>query len=258
MKNIYFISDAHLGFNEDEIETKKQRKILDFLEYILLKKKAAELYLLGDLFDFWFEWYHVIPKYWFPVLFQLRKLVESGITVTFVSGNHDFYPGSYLQKAIGLKCVNESCEFEMNNKRFFVAHGDGYAKKDRGYRLLKKVIRSRLSIFLFKTFISADLGMQIARWASKSSRRLVNINRSLWVEEYYRFAQKKFSEGFDYVLLGHLHYPIIKEENQGGKTFACCGDWMNHFSYCKYDGKRLTLEYWENDTIAGSGTVNNR
>ena len=245
MKNIYFIADAHLSFKVDEIEKEKRKKLRDFLEYIMIKGEAKELYLVGDLFDFWFEWYHVVPKYWFPVLYQLRKIVESGITVTFLPGNHDFYPGSYLQTEIGLKCFKESCEFERDGKRFFVAHGDGYAQKDRGYRLLKRIIRSPVSIFLYKTFISADLGMQLARWASKSSRELVNIDKSAWAEEYYRFAQKKFDEGFDYVILGHLHYPLVKEDNQMGTIFVSCGDWMTQFTYCKYDGKRLTVEYWK-------------
>jgi len=245
MKNIYFIADAHLSFKVDEIEKEKRKKLLDFLEYIMIKGEAKELYLVGDLFDFWFEWYHVIPKYWFPVLYQLRKLVESGITVTFLPGNHDFYPGSYLQKEIGLKCFKESCEFEMDGKRFFVAHGDGCAQKDRGYRLLKRIIRSPVSVFLYKTFIPADLGMQLARWASKSSRQLVNIDKSAWAEEYYRYAQKKFDQGFDYVILGQLHYPLVKEDSQSGKIFVSCGDWMTQFTYCKYDGKRLTLEYWD-------------
>jgi len=245
MKNIYFIADAHLSFKVDEIETGKRKKLRDFLEYIMIKGEAKELYLVGDMFDFWFEWYHVIPKYWFPVLYQLRKLVESGITVTFLPGNHDFYPGSYLQKEIGLRCFKESCEFEMDNKRFFVAHGDGYAQKDRGYRLLKRIIRSPVSIFLYKTFIPADLGMQLARWTSKSSRKLVNIDKSAWAEEYYRFAQKKFAGGFDYVILGHLHYPLVKEDRQRKTIFVSCGDWMTQFTYCKYDGKRLTLENWK-------------
>ena len=98
MKNIYFIADAHLSFKVDEREKEKRKKLHDFLEFIMIKGEAKELYLVGDLFDFWFEWYHVIPKYWFPVLYQLRKLVESGITVTFIPGNHDFYPGSYPLK----------------------------------------------------------------------------------------------------------------------------------------------------------------
>jgi UDP-2,3-diacylglucosamine hydrolase len=252
MKNIYFISDAHLSIREDKPEKEKRRKLLDFLEYIMADGETRALYLVGDLFDFWFEWYHVIPKYWFPILYRLRQVVDSGIAVTFITGNHDFYVGSYLQEEIGLKCFNESCEFEVGAKRFFVAHGDGFARKDRGYRLLKKIIRNSLAIFLFKTFISADLGIQLARWTSHTSRQLVDIDKSVWAKEYHQFAQKKFHQGFDYVILGHIHYPIIKENDPKEKVFVCCGDWMTYFSYAKYDGKRLSLEYWRDPLEKGS------
>lgn len=242
MRNIYFLSDAHLAFKENDIEVEKRKKLLAFLEHVGNDRKAAALYLVGDIFDFWFEWYHVVPKYWFPVLFRFRQLMEAGIKVHFITGNHDFYTGTYLEKEIGVTCFNECCEFEKDSKRFFVAHGDGYAKKDRGYRLLKRVIRNPFSTFLYKTFISADLGMQVARWFSHSSRQLRKTKKSAWAEEYYRFAQKKFDQGFDYVVLGHIHYPMRKE--QGGKVYVNCGDWMNHFTYGKYDGKDLTLEHF--------------
>ena len=245
MKNIYFISDAHLSIKEDSLEIEKRRKLLDFLDYIMTDGETRELYLVGDLFDFWFEWYHVIPKYWFPVLYRLRQVVDSGITVSFITGNHDFYTGSYLQEEIGLRCFKGSCEFQVKEKRFFVAHGDGYAKKDWGYRLLKKIIRSPLAIFLYKTLIPADLGIQLARWVSHSSRQLVNIDKSSWAEEYYQFARKKFLQGFDYVILGHIHYPIKKENEPMKKTFVCCGDWMTYFSYARFDGNQLSLEYWQ-------------
>jgi len=233
------MSDAHLSFKENGLEKEKRKKLAAFLEYIMADSNARELYILGDLFDFWFEWYHVIPKYWFPILYQFRKVIEAGITVNFITGNHDFYTGNYLEKEVGIHCFNEYREFERDSKRFFVAHGDGYAKKDRGYRLLKRIIRHPLAIFLYKTFISADLGMQIAKWTSHSSRELVKIKKAAWAEEYYKFAQKKFKSGFDYVVLGHIHYPMIK--NDEGKTYVNCGDWMTQFTYGKYDGSQLTL-----------------
>ena len=242
MKNIYFISDAHLAFYENEIETGKRKKLLEFLDYIGKDKNASALYLVGDLFDFWFEWYHVVPKYWFSILHRLRCLIEAGVVVNFITGNHDFYTGSYLEKEIGIKCSDEFCTFQVGGKRFFVAHGDGYAAKDRGYRFLKKIIRNRFSIFLYKTFISADLGMQIAKWFSYSSRKLVKIEKTSWAEEYSHFAQKKFEEGFDFVVLGHIHFPMIREEN--GKIYVNCGDWMTRFTYAKYNGEKLTLNHW--------------
>lgn len=240
MKNIYFISDVHLAFKEDDPEKEKRKKLLDFLNSI--SRDAKELYILGDLFDFWYEWYHVIPKYWFPVLFRLRKMVEAGIKINLITGNHDFFTGKYLENEIGIICFNEYREFDIGSKRFFAAHGDGYAKKDRGYRLLKKIIRNPMSKFLYKTFISADLGVQIAKWTSYSSRKLVRIEKLSWIEEYYEFARGKFSEGFDYVLLGHIHAPLIRKED--GNVYINCGDWIAHFTYAKYDGQSLTLHHW--------------
>jgi UDP-2,3-diacylglucosamine hydrolase len=246
MNNIYFISDAHLSFDETELEKEKRQKLLAFLEYLAADGKASELYILGDLFDFWFEWYHVVPKYWFPVLYQFKRLIDSGITVNFVTGNHDFYIGNYLEKEIGIRCFNECHEFERDSKHFFVAHGDGYAKEDRGYRLLKKVIRNRMSIFLYRTFISPDLGMKIARWASSSSRRWAKIEKHAWAEQYYSFARKKFNEGFDYVVLGHIHFPMIRANESSEKIYVNCGDWISQFTYAHYDGSRLMLKQWSN------------
>ncbi|MCU0287194.1 MAG: UDP-2,3-diacylglucosamine diphosphatase [Acidobacteria bacterium] len=243
MKNIYFISDAHLAFKETEIEIVKRKKLLAFLDFITKDNNAGALYLVGDLFDFWFEWYHVVPKYWFPILYRLKQLKESGIQVNFITGNHDFYTGKYLEKEIGINCFNEYCEFQAASKRFFVAHGDGYARADRGYRFLKRVIRNPVSVFLYKTFIPADLGMNIARWCSNSSRRLVKIEKHAWAGEYHKFAQEKFAQGYDYVILGHIHFPMRVE--QDNKVYINCGDWMVHFTYAKYNGSTLMLENWK-------------
>lgn len=245
MSNIYFISDAHLGFDRSPAELEKRKKLLALLEFIRNDKDATALYLVGDIFDFWFEWYHVVPRYWFDILFQLKKLIGSGIAVHFITGNHDFHTGSFLESEIGIHCYDESHQFEIDGKTFFVAHGDGLAKEDRGYRLLKKLIRNRFSIFLFKTFLSADLGMQIAKWTSHSSRQLVKIEKHAWAEEYYRFAREKFNQGVHYVIMGHIHFPMVKEDQDSGNTYLNTGDWMTRFSYGKYDGSRLTLNFWD-------------
>ncbi len=248
-KNLYFVSDAHLSFKETEAEQTKRKKLVEFLQFIEKDEESAALYLVGDIFDFWFEWYHLVPKYWFGILHQLKKLTDKGIEVHFITGNHDFYTGSYLHKEVGLTCHDEAAIFEHNGKRFFVAHGDGYAKKDRGYRLLKRIIRNRLSIFLYKTFYPPDLGMQTAKWFSKSSRQLVRIEKTAWAKEYHEFAKTKLEEGFDIVVLGHIHFPMLEKEGPEGKedekAYLNCGDWMNRYSYGKYDGESLSLHTWE-------------
>jgi len=240
MKKIYFISDIHLAFNITEAEQKKRKELFAFLETIT--KDAKELYILGDLFDFWFEWYHVIPKYWFSIIFHFKQMIKNGITINLIKGNHDFYLGKFLKEEIGINCYGENREFIEKEKRFFVAHGDGYAKKDRAYRLLKKIIRNPVSIFLYKTFISADVGVQLAKWTSYSSRNWVPSKKEVWRDEYYQFAKKKFAQGFDYVILGHLHAPDMKKENH--KTYINCGDWIRECSYAVFDGQNLTLKWW--------------
>lgn len=241
MTNIYFLSDVHLGFKNSEREQLKRKKLQAFLNHI--QKDARELYILGDLFEFWFEWIHVIPKYWSGVLHQFRKMTEAGINIHLIAGNHDFYMGEYLQKEIGLECHSDSLEFTVNRKHFFIAHGDGLARNDRGYRLLKRIIRNPVSISLFRTLIPADLGIQLAKWTSVSSRNLMSRKKFFWEEEYFKFAETKFGQGFDYVILGHLHIPQIRES--AGKTYVNCGDWIQSFSYACYDQNSLTLNSWE-------------
>lgn len=242
MANIYFISDAHLLFDNTPHESQKRQKLLDFMDSLLKEGPHTQLYILGDLFDFWFEWYHVIPKYWFPILYKLKQLADSQISVTLITGNHDFYTGTFLEKEVGIHCYPESYHFEAEGKRIFAAHGDGYAREDWGYRILKKIIRHPLSIFLYKTFLPSDWGMQIARWTSHSSRKLVKFDKHRWSEEYYQYARSKFAEGFDIVVLGHIHFPTRKEENN--KVYINCGDWLTHFTYARFDGKHFTLETW--------------
>ncbi len=238
--NIYFISDVHLLFEEDEKEKQKREKLYDFFEYV--KKKGDLLVIAGDLFDFWYEWKHVIPMYWFPVIHKMRNLIESGVKIAFVTGNHDFEWGDYFSKSVGIHCFSETMELEAGGKKFFIAHGDGFAKKDRGYRFLKKLTRNRVSKFLFKTFVHPDLGMHISKWASHSSRKIVNIDKQAWSEEYFEYAKSKFSGGFDYVIMGHLHTPLRRED--GKNVYINTGDWIDHFSYGYYDGKYLTLNFW--------------
>jgi UDP-2,3-diacylglucosamine hydrolase len=245
MKSIYFISDIHLSFNLSEAEKKKRGRLYAFLDF--LHEDAEQLFILGDLFDFWFEWVHVIPKYWFPVLYRFKRMIQHGIKINMVWGNHDFFLGEYLEKEIGIRSLGESHEFSLDNKRFFIAHGDGLAKQDRGYRLLKKIIRSPVSIFLYRTLIPADLGIQLAKWTSQSSRKLVNKKKQAWSEEYYQFARNKFSNGIDDVILGHLHVPVIRKDGQ--KIYINCGDWLSEFTFARYRNHKLSLQHWTENKV---------
>lgn len=241
MEHIYFISDVHLSLVNGEAESRKREKLLGFLDSIT--QPRAALYILGDLFDFWFEWHHVIPKYWWNILYKFRQMKEAGMELHFITGNHDFYTGRFLEESVGMTCWDDAAVFEAGGKRFYAAHGDGLAAKDKGYRFLKRVIRHPLSIFLFKNLIPADWGMQLAKWTSHTSRELKQIDQVAWSEEYFRFAEGKFDEGFDVVLLGHVHLPMIREKK--GQVYVNCGDWLNHRTYVEFDGRDIHLKKWE-------------
>ena len=243
MKNIYFISDVHLDLNRDKDTEYRKENLIAFLESI--EKKASKIVFVGDLFDFWFEWYYVIPGYHFDLFAKLKEMIKDGTEIIYLTGNHDFHLSNFLTKEIGLKCVDESYSFTKNDKKFFVAHGDGYAKIDSGYRLLKKIIRNKISIFLFKTFIHPDLGIKIAKWTSGSSRKYRSIDRSKWRDEYFDYAKEKFKESYNYVILGHLHDPVLEESE--GNFYLNTGDWINHFSYGVFDGEKLELKYYSQE-----------
>lgn len=235
----YFLSDLHLSFWPDDFEIAKQNKLFAFLNTL---EQPCRIVFMGDLFDFWFEWYHVVPKYHFRLFHKLRNLIESGSEIHFVTGNHDFYYDKYFSDEIGMICHDETMELNLDGKKIFIGHGDGYAKKDSGYRLLKKIIRNKISIFLFKTFIPPDLGLKIAKITAESSRKYRQIPHSEWGEEYYQWAKNKFSAGYDFVLLGHIHYPVRKEEN--GKVYINTGDWQKYCSYAVYENGELELNYF--------------
>lgn len=239
MDKIYFISDIHLKFEKSDFETEKLTKLNIFLD--MVEKDGKILVMNGDIFDFWFEWYHTVPKYHFNLFFRLRKLIDKGVEIRYVTGNHDFYLREYLTDEIGLKCFEDFTEFEFDNKKFYCGHGDGYAKSDKGYRVLKKVLRHPVSKFLFRTFIHPDLGIELAKMTSHSSRTYRKPDRKKWEPEYYEAAEKQFNKGIDYVLFGHLHLSS-RVEREDKKTYINTGDFITLFTYAVYENGELKLE----------------
>ena len=235
---IYFLSDLHLKLDKKPETENSKKKLLSFLDFI--ENDAKEIVLAGDFFDFWYEWLFVIPAFHFDILYRLRSLTDKGIKVTYIAGNHDFMLGKFLTESIGLNCVRDDYIFEEDGKKFFVSHGDGLAASDGGYRILKAVLRSKISNFLFRTLIHPDLGIFLANLTSKSSRRYRHVDRSKWKNEYFDFAAGKIREGFDFVVLGHLHLPEVRGSGNG--VYLNSGDWINYFSYGSYCNGKLTLE----------------
>jgi len=238
----YFISDVHLGEQPESIEKKRVKQFIDFLREV--EQSASAVFFVGDLFDFWFEYKYVIPKKHFSVINQLARMREKDISITYLAGNHDFWLGRFFDRELGIQTAEDEWTEEIEGKQFFLYHGDGVAKKDYGYRFLKKLLRNRVSIKIYR-WIHPDWGIPFARFVSGSSRHYTNRIDLHDHSDYIEFAQKRFSEGYDYVIMGHRHNPFVHEEN--GKKYINLGDWIYYFSYAVFDGNKLEIRYYKTD-----------
>ena len=238
-QKVYFISDAHLGENNSQVEKAKEDRLIAFLRHI--SHDAAFLYVVGDLFDFWFEYKQAVPAWHHRVLHQLAALVRQGTRVIYVAGNHDFWLGDFFTREVGMEVSPGPMAVEHQGLKLFVAHGDGLAGKDKGYRILKKILRHPLNIWLYRQ-IHPDIGIPLAKLVSSSSRAYTDQRALELVAEYEQAAQQKLSQGFDAVILGHSHYPILR--HFGEKTYLNIGDWITHFTYGMLQGGNLILQRW--------------
>jgi UDP-2,3-diacylglucosamine hydrolase len=235
---LYVFSDAHLGCGSDEQETAKVAKIGELLA--LVRKDGDRLIILGDLFDFWFEYKHAIPKEHTEVLLMLRELVRDGIRVDYVSGNHDFWMDDYFESQIGVNLHRDNLELEYAGRLMYLTHGDGLAKADWGYRILKRILRNRVNIWLYRK-LPTDWAIPLAKWVSGSSRNYTSRRDHTFAPDYERFAEQKLGEGYQAVFIGHLHIPVIKKFDTG--TYINTGDFIHHFSYGRVDDAGVELRF---------------
>jgi UDP-2,3-diacylglucosamine hydrolase len=236
MKYTYFISDVHIPVNRDEAENNRLHIFLKFLDEI--KESAKRIFIVGDLFDFWFEYKYVIPKAHFIVLHHLAKLKEQGIDMHYLAGNHDFWLGTFLRDEMGIATYQDTWSGKIGNKQFFLYHGDGVARRDVGYRFIKRIFRSRLNIILYR-LLHPDFGIPFAHKVSGTSRNYTKRIDMQDEQDYLNFARKQFEQGYDFVLMGHRHTPLRHEEN--GKVYINLGDWLENFTYARFDGVTLEL-----------------
>lgn len=240
MSYSYFISDVHLGMSNSKSERQKERRLLSFLDHVAIS--GERLFIVGDLFDFWFEYRTVIPRGYMRTLSALNHLREIGKELHYIAGNHDFWMRDFMPTELNIQIHFDAFEYELNGKRFWFHHGDGIAADDGGYRFLKKVFRNKANIFLY-SLIHPDVGIPLAKWVSHRSRNHTTKKGPPDDSDYRALAHQKFREGFDYVLFGHLHSPILQE--YGEKSYLNLGDWINHFTYAVFDGEELKLLTWK-------------
>ena len=235
-QSVYFVSDAHLGSGPQH--DLRVRTLVAFLRSI--QDSASEVYVLGDLFDFWFEYKHAIPKGHFRVLRALAELVEAGVRVHYLGGNHDFWCGSYLSREVGLTVHPRPIRVEHQGRKLFLAHGDGLGPGDTGYRILKKVLRNPVAIALYRT-IHPDLGIPFAYKVSKTSREYTAGLEVLLGRMSRHVISPQMRDGVDAVVIGHIHVPIHRT-GPGAMDFLIIGDWLENFTYVKLTGGAFHLE----------------
>lgn len=227
MEDTYlFISDIHLGLQSKETENKKERLLVEFLNSTAINCK--ELFIVGDLFDFWFEYKRVYPKGFFRTLTALQDLTEKGIKVHYFIGNHDFMHRNFFVDEIGASLYENPIEVTSNGKKFFIGHGDGLVKNDYGYLVLKKVMRNKGIQKLF-SLIHPDLGIGLASLTSKGSRSYTSKKDYGEVDGLFEAAKKQIDNGFDYVIFGHLHKRIQQKYKDG--YYINLGSWLDKPCY---------------------------
>ena len=240
MSKTYFISDAHLGLGSKEEEREKEQRIVKFLQCIA--SDAKQLFIVGDLFDAWFEYKTVIPKGYHRLLTQLEDLVQKNIVVHYLAGNHDYWMGNFFHDELGIRVYHDAFETTIDGKRFLIHHGDGLATNDIGYKILKKILRNPTAIWLYK-WIHPDIGIGIAKASSKKSRHYTSNKDYGETDGMVNFATKKIGEGIDVVVMGHRHEPMYKKIGNG--LYVNLGDWIAHHTYAEVVNGNVELKTWQ-------------
>ncbi len=244
MKKIFFFSDVHFGLQDKQHEKEKELRVLSFLSHV--QQNGEQLFILGDLFDYWFEYKYVVPRGYHHILSRLAALVESGVKVHYVAGNHDFWLKDFFPDELGIPVYKDPFGIDLRGKRFFIHHGDGLAVNDAGYRILKKILRSRISIFLY-SLVHPDWTAPVARGSSKTSREYTGNKDFGETDGMVNFATGKIGEGYDYVIMGHRHQP--QEKKIDGGLYLNLGDWISYNTYAEFDGRNIQLKEWKTETV---------
>ena len=233
---VYFVSDAHFGIPLPGCELQKPL-FFDFLEGVSLD--ASDLFIVGDLFDFWIEYRYAIRPDYFSILHALKKVSERGVRIHYLAGNHDFALGPFLEQEIGISIHCNDYDALIQGKKVYIFHGDGLLRRDVGYRILRKILRSRVNQFLFK-LLHPDLGVLIGAFCSGTSRKYLRVHLSdEIIEEYRDHALKSLKKGNDLVIFGHTHRGDLCHYESG--VYLNTGSWLINYNYATMRNGEVSL-----------------
>jgi len=247
MKNVYFLSDAHLGSWALQHQRMQERRLVRFLDSI--KEKAAAVYLLGDMFDFWYEYKYVVPKGYTRFLGKLSELTDMGVEVHYFTGNHDIWAYGYLERECGVILHKKPLTVEIYGKIFYLAHGDGLGDPSHGFKFIRSVFHNRACQWAFSN-IHPRWGVWFGQtWAKHSRMKRVNGEEPAFMgeerEPLIRYTKKyiQYHSNVDYFIYGHRHIEIDLQLTKKARVIVL-GDWISQFSYVVYDGDHLFMSQY--------------
>ena len=235
----YFISDIHFGLEDKTKETEKENALIELINSI---EADSELIILGDLFDYWFEYKYVIQKGYYRFFAALKNASERNVKIHYLIGNHDFLHRDFFRTEFSAEVYEDNTELEINGKKFYLAHGDGLLPNDKGYLILKKIFRNKFFQKLY-SFLHPDLGIAIAKRTSKKSRDYTQQKDYGEQNALLKFAERKIDEGFDYIVMGHSHKKEIYKYKDG--FYVNLGSWIEKPYYGVFDGNKFQVLTWE-------------
>ena len=245
-KKIYFASDQHLGAPTPQFSFPREKKFVAWLDEV--KGDAEAIFLLGDLFDFWFEYKTVVPKGFVRVLGKLAEIRDSGVPIYFFVGNHDLWMDDYFETELNIPVFHDLKEFEFNNKKFLIGHGDGKGPGDLGYKRMKKIFTNSFFKRLFR-WIHPDLGVKFGQYLSVKNKLISGEEdvKFLGAENEWlvKYAQRRLeTQHFDFFVVGHRHLPLEIQISKNSK-YINLGDWIGYFTYGVFDGETFELKKFQ-------------
>ncbi|SHK42669.1 UDP-2,3-diacylglucosamine diphosphatase [Epilithonimonas mollis] len=245
-KKVYFASDQHFGGSDIAESRKREERFIRWLDQI--RNDGQVLFLMGDLFDFWHEWKYVVPKGYIRVLGKIAELKDSGIAIYFFVGNHDLWMKNYFEEELGIPVFFEKRYYEINAKKFLLAHGDGLGPGDKGYKRMKKLFTNPLAQWAFR-WLHPDIAMRIANYMSQKNKLISGEEDQKFLGEdkefLIQYSKKKLeTEKIDYFVFGHRHLPLIFDLGADSK-YINLGDWISYFTYGVFDGEQFELKKFE-------------
>ncbi|WP_299502334.1 UDP-2,3-diacylglucosamine diphosphatase [Mucilaginibacter sp.] len=242
---LYFASDFHLGTGSYAESREREDRLVRWLD--MIKADAAEVFLMGDIFDFWFEYKTVVPKGYIRFLGKLAELADAGVKLYLFKGNHDMWMFDYFVQEFGATIISDELEIERIGKKFYLHHGDGLGPGDAMYKILKKIFRSKICQWLFAR-VHPNLGVGIANYWSSQSRiagesneHRKNVEQEWLVVYSHELLKNNF---YNYLIFGHRHIPMDLQINEQSR-YINLGEWVNYNTYAVFDGEKLSLHYFE-------------